>query len=102
MKNIIPSLLSHFDSKVFILPRHDDFEFTGILTCGFARNFLHVMSLSRSPGEALADQTQSHEAYWRGAAYVVSGRRSMVNEKQVTVQSMNRDGPRFVPDYTSQ
>src|SRR5688572_21072534 len=102
MKNVIPSLLSHFDSKVFILPRHDDFEFTGILTCGFTRNFLHVMFLSRSPGEALADQTQGHEANWCSTACVLSGRRSMVNEKQVAVQSMNRDGPRSVPDYTSQ
>src|SRR5215216_7245688 len=98
MKNVMPSLPPHFDSKVFILPSHGDFEFASVLTSCLARNFLHIVSLSCSPQETLTDQAQRRETNRSCVAHIIGGRRDMVNEKEVEVQSVNCDVARLIPD----
>ena len=60
-------------------------------TACFARCLFHVISLPCCPEQTLTDQPNGHKTNLDFFAITVRGGRRMVNEKQVKVQSMNRD-----------
>src|SRR5215213_7770596 len=90
-KKLIPSLLVKAASNVFMLFSGCDLELACTFTACFARCFFHVISLPGCPEQTLTDQPKRHKTNWIRVPITVRGGRCMVNEKQVKVQSMNRD-----------